>query len=69
MRLFLQDGPARLQILSRSHVREVRDVASARDLLRPLLGQPGNLASARRALAAERTGTGTPVWSDEGRGG
>lgn len=50
MRLFLQDGPARLQILSRSHVRELRDVASAREFLRPLLASAGNLAAVRGAL-------------------
>lgn len=58
MRLFLQDGPARLQILSRSHVRELRDLGAARELLRPLLSQPGNRAAARAAL-----GAGT-AWSD-----
>lgn len=52
MRLFLQDGPARLQILSRSHVRELRDVGAAKELLRPLLAQPGNRAAARDALGA-----------------
>lgn len=59
MRLFLQDGPARLQILSRSHVRELRDVGAAKELLRPLLSRPGNRAAARSAL-----GAGT-AWSDQ----
>ena len=58
MRLFLQDGPARLQILSRSHVRELRDLGAARELLRPLLSHPGNRAAARAALGAGTT------WSD-----
>jgi hypothetical protein len=58
MRLFLQDGPARIQILSRSHVRELRDLGAARELLRPLLAQPGNRAAARDALGAG------PGWSD-----
>jgi hypothetical protein len=64
MRLFLQDGPGRLQILSRSHVRELRDAGAAKDFLRPLLAQPGNLAAARNALAAEHTGSGAPAWSE-----
>lgn len=50
MRLFLQDGPARLQILSRSFVREFRDVGAAKDFLRPLLAHEGNLAATRRAI-------------------
>jgi hypothetical protein len=53
MRLFLQDGPARLQILSRSHLREFRDVGSAKDFLRPLLAGEGNVLAARRALGGE----------------
>lgn len=59
MRLFLQDGPARLQILSRSHVREFRDVGAAKEFLRPLLAHPGNRAAVRGALAS-----GT-AWSDQ----
>lgn len=59
MRLFLQDGPARLQILSRSHVRELRDLGAARELLRPLLSHPGNRTAARAALGAGTT------WSDQ----
>ncbi|MEA2563912.1 MAG: hypothetical protein QOH06_5416 [Acidobacteriota bacterium] len=59
MRLFLQDGPARLQILSRSHVRELRDLGAARELVRPLLSHPGNRAAARAALGAGTT------WSDQ----
>jgi hypothetical protein len=50
MRLFLQDGPARLQILSPSHTRHFRDVAAAREFLRPLIGQAGNDLAIRRAL-------------------
>jgi hypothetical protein len=50
MRLFLQDGPARLQILSPSHTRHFRDVAAARDFLRPLIGHAGNATAIRRAL-------------------
>jgi len=53
MRLFLQDGPARLQILSRSHVREFRDVGAAREFLRPLLATEGNVAAIRRAVGYE----------------
>jgi len=50
MRLLLHRGPAHLQILSRSDVREFRDLGTARDFLRPLLGDPTNVAAARRAL-------------------
>lgn len=50
MRLFLQDGPARLQILSPSHMRHFRDVAAAREFLRPLVTQAGNSIAIRRAL-------------------
>ncbi|HYC92823.1 MAG TPA: carboxypeptidase-like regulatory domain-containing protein [Thermoanaerobaculia bacterium] len=50
MRLFLQDGPARLQILSPSHTRHFRDVAAAREFLRPLIGQAGNAIAIRRVL-------------------
>jgi hypothetical protein len=52
MRLFLQDGPARLQIMTRSHMREFRDVGMARDFLRPLLAHPGNVEIARQHLGA-----------------
>lgn len=62
MRLFLQDGPARLQILSRSHVREFRDVGAAREFLRPLLAHPGNRAAVRSAFAGELTRGA--LWSD-----
>jgi len=50
MRLFLQDGPARLQLLSPSHLRQFRDVAAAREFLRPLIAQAGNGIAIRRAL-------------------
>ena len=50
MRLFLQDGPARLQILSPSHMRHFRDVAAAREFLRPLVANAGNALAIRRAL-------------------
>jgi hypothetical protein len=50
MRLFLQDGPARLQILSREHLREFHDITAAREFLRPFLQRPGNAAAVRRAL-------------------
>jgi hypothetical protein len=50
MRLFLQDGPARLQILSPSHMRQFRDVEAAREFLRPLIAQAGNGSAIRRAL-------------------
>lgn len=50
MRLFLQDGPARMQILSPSHMRQFRDVAAAREFLRPLVTQAGNGIAIRRAL-------------------
>jgi hypothetical protein len=59
MRLFLQDGPARLQILSRSHIREFRDVGAARDFLRPMLLHPGNRTALRSVLGA------MPVSSDQ----
>jgi hypothetical protein len=52
MRLFLQDGPARLQLLTRGHVREFRDVGMAREFLRPLLAHEGNVESVRRTLGA-----------------
>lgn len=64
MRLFFQDSPARLQILSRSHVREMRDVGAARELLRPILAQPGNGAAARRSLQTESAFTSGTAWSD-----
>jgi hypothetical protein len=64
MRLFFQDGPARLQILSRSHTRELRDVGAAREFLRPLLAQPGNRAAARRTLMAEPAFSSGTAWSD-----
>jgi hypothetical protein len=64
MRLFLQDGPGRLQILSRSHVRELRDDGAAKEFLRPLLANPGNLAAVRNALASEHAGIGAPAWND-----
>jgi hypothetical protein len=50
MRLLLHRGPAHLQILSRSEIREFRDIGAARDFLRPLLADPANVAAARRAL-------------------
>jgi hypothetical protein len=54
MRLFLQDGPARIQILSRSNVTEFRDVGAAREFLRPLLANEGNVAAIRRAVGYEQ---------------
>lgn len=54
MRLFLQDGPARIQILSRSNVTEFRDVGAAREFLRPLLSNEGNVAAIRRAIGFEQ---------------
>lgn len=50
MRLFLQDGPARLQILSPSDMRQFHDVAAAREFLRPLIAQAGNGIAIRRVL-------------------
>lgn len=50
MRLFLQDGPARLQILSQTHMRQFRDVEAAREFLRPLIAQAGNGIAIRTAL-------------------
>jgi hypothetical protein len=50
MRLLLHRGPAHLQILSRSQIREFRDVGAARDFLRPLMADPMNVAAVRRAL-------------------
>jgi hypothetical protein len=57
MRLFLHDGPAHLQIVPRSGIREFRDPAAAVELLRPLLAQPRNAAAIRAALgdAMQRT--------------
>jgi hypothetical protein len=65
MRLFLQDGSGRLQILSRSHVRELRDAGAAQEFLRPLLAHPGNLAAVRNALASEHAGIGAPSWTEQ----
>lgn len=53
MRLFLNDGPHPVQLLSRRHVRDFRDRGSARDYVRRLLGDPANAEAARRALAAD----------------
>jgi hypothetical protein len=50
MRLLLHRGPAHLQILSRSQIREFRDIGAARDFLRPLMADPMNIAAARRML-------------------
>lgn len=50
MRLFLQDGFARVQILSRGHVREFRDVGAAKEFLRPLLADGLNAETVRRIL-------------------
>jgi hypothetical protein len=50
MRLLLHRGPAHLQILSRSQIREFRDIGAARDFLRPLMADPMNVAAVRRAL-------------------
>jgi hypothetical protein len=53
MRLFLRDGSTHFQILSRSHVREFRDVGSAKEFLRPLLANVGNIAAAQREIGPE----------------
>ena len=53
MRLFLQDGLARVQILSRSFVREFRDVGAAREFLRPLMDHDANAETVRRAIGSE----------------
>ena len=50
MRLLLHRGPAHLQIVSRHEIRELRDLGSAREFLRPLLADPMNVAAARHAL-------------------
>ena len=48
MRLFLDDGPSHVQILPRSEARDFRDVAAAREYLRPLVA--ANPAAVRTAL-------------------
>lgn len=53
VRLFLNDGPHRVQLLPRRHVREFRDEGSARDYVRRLLRDPENTAATRRALAED----------------
>ena len=50
MRLFLYDGPAHIQIVPRSGIRDFRDAAAAVEFLRPLLAQPRNVAAIRAAL-------------------
>lgn len=50
MRLFLQDGFSRVQILSRGHIRDFRDVGAAREFLRPLLAEGTNADAVRRTL-------------------
>jgi hypothetical protein len=50
MRLFLQDGPAHLQIVSPSGVRTFQDTGAAVEFLRPLLTQPGNVSAIRHLL-------------------
>jgi hypothetical protein len=50
MRLLFHRGTAHLQIISRHHLREFRDLGAARDFLQPLLSDPRNLAVARQAL-------------------
>jgi hypothetical protein len=53
MRLFLREGSAHLQILSRSHLREFRDIGSAQDFLRLLLADMKNIAAAQREMGPE----------------
>jgi hypothetical protein len=50
MRVFLHDGPAHLQIVSRSGIRDFRDVGAAVEFLRPLLAQPHNVTAIREAI-------------------
>jgi hypothetical protein len=51
MRILLRNGADHLQIVSRSRVRELRDLGEARDYLAPLLADAQNLAAVREALA------------------
>ena len=50
MRVFLQDGPAHLQIVSRGSIRDFRDAGAAADFLRPLAAEPRNVEAMRRAM-------------------
>ncbi|HEX7832946.1 MAG TPA: carboxypeptidase-like regulatory domain-containing protein [Thermoanaerobaculia bacterium] len=52
MQLFLQDGAAHLQILSRSRVIEFRDIGAASDFLRPFLTNPLNISTVERAIGS-----------------
>lgn len=54
MRVFLNDGLDRLQIVSASHLRRFHDLAAARSFLRSLLDDPGNRQALREALAEVR---------------
>lgn len=54
MRVFLNDGLDRLQIVSASHLRRFHDLAAARSFLRPLLDDPGNRQALREALVEAR---------------
>jgi len=55
MRLFLDDGPSHVQLLPRSEARDFRDVAAAREYLRPLVA--ANAAAVRTALAGSTAGS------------
>lgn len=50
MRVFLNDGPAHLQIVSRAGIRDFHDVGAAVDFLRPLAAEPRNVEAMRRAI-------------------
>lgn len=54
MRVFLNNGLDRLQIVSASHLRRFHDLAAARVFLRPLLDDPVNRQALREAFAEAR---------------
>ena len=54
MRVFLNDGLDRLQILSSRHLRRFHDVTIARSFMQSLLADPRNRLAVREALIEER---------------
>src|SRR4051812_6561078 len=52
MNVLLYDGPAHVQIVPRSRVREFRDAAAALEFLRPLMLSARNVAAVRAAAGA-----------------
>ncbi len=54
MRVFLNDGLDRLQIVSAFHLRRFHDLATARAYLRPLFDDPVHRVAIRQALVEDR---------------